>query len=173
MTENWVSNVEGNEKYFCPDAAVRQSGAPTAFLKIGCITAGNDSASVRQGKAYHKPQVLGGTKCLKKAKKGVEDEPVTSRTAENEQACVFFGHGPAFQRSYDHRTATTQGLLATDHVILNHGQVPPRDPGGCVKRACMHALKDVLVGDFQEKYEAWKPGMQKFVHAQGAYFEDY
>ncbi|GFW51489.1 histone-lysine N-methyltransferase SETMAR [Trichonephila clavipes] len=42
-----------------------------------------------------------------------------------------------------------------------------------VKRACMHALKDVLVGDFQGAYESWKRHLQKYVHAQGAYFEEY
>ncbi|GFV74843.1 uncharacterized protein TNCV_1040811 [Trichonephila clavipes] len=30
-----------------------------------------------------------------------------------------------------------------------------------VKRACTHALKDILVGDFQEAYEAWKCHLQK------------
>ncbi|GFX68542.1 histone-lysine N-methyltransferase SETMAR [Trichonephila clavipes] len=44
---------------------------------------------------------------------------------------------------------------------------------GDVKRACKHALKDVSVGDFQGAYEAWKRRLQKCVHAQGAYFEDY
>ncbi|PRD36102.1 UNVERIFIED_CONTAM: Histone-lysine N-methyltransferase SETMAR [Trichonephila clavipes] len=42
-----------------------------------------------------------------------------------------------------------------------------------VKKACTHALKDVSVGDFQGAYEAWKRRLQKCVHAQGAYFEDY
>ncbi|GFX98905.1 histone-lysine N-methyltransferase SETMAR [Trichonephila clavipes] len=42
-----------------------------------------------------------------------------------------------------------------------------------VKRVCTHALKDVSVGDFQGAYEAWKRRLQKCVHAQGAYFEDY
>ncbi|GFX88306.1 histone-lysine N-methyltransferase SETMAR [Trichonephila clavipes] len=42
-----------------------------------------------------------------------------------------------------------------------------------VKRACTHTLKDVLVGDFQGAYEAWKRRLQNCVHAQGAYFEDY
>ncbi|GFY03017.1 mariner Mos1 transposase [Trichonephila clavipes] len=42
-----------------------------------------------------------------------------------------------------------------------------------VKRDCTHALKDVSVGDFQGTYEAWKRHLQKCVHAQGAYFEDY
>ncbi|GFX44509.1 histone-lysine N-methyltransferase SETMAR [Trichonephila clavipes] len=42
-----------------------------------------------------------------------------------------------------------------------------------VKSACTHALKDVSVGDFQGAYEAWKRRLQKGVHAQGAYFEDY
>ncbi|GFY31146.1 uncharacterized protein TNCV_4360531 [Trichonephila clavipes] len=42
-----------------------------------------------------------------------------------------------------------------------------------VKRACTHALKDTSVGDFQGAYEAWKHRLQKCVHAQGAYFEDY
>ncbi|GFV21827.1 histone-lysine N-methyltransferase SETMAR [Trichonephila clavipes] len=42
-----------------------------------------------------------------------------------------------------------------------------------VKRACTHALKDVSVGDFQGAYEAWKRRLQKCVHAQGAYLEDY
>ncbi|GFW86210.1 uncharacterized protein TNCV_4779221 [Trichonephila clavipes] len=41
------------------------------------------------------------------------------------------------------------------------------------KRACKHSLKDVLVGDFQGAYEAWKRRLQKCIHAQGAYFEDY
>ncbi|GFW54759.1 uncharacterized protein TNCV_2653991 [Trichonephila clavipes] len=41
------------------------------------------------------------------------------------------------------------------------------------KRACTHALKDVSVGDIQGAYEAWKRHLQKCVHAQGAYFEDY
>ncbi|GFT34292.1 uncharacterized protein TNCV_2157561 [Trichonephila clavipes] len=42
-----------------------------------------------------------------------------------------------------------------------------------VKRACTHALKDVSVGDLQRAYEGWKRCLQKCVHAQGAYFEDY
>ncbi|GFV64609.1 uncharacterized protein TNCV_3181051 [Trichonephila clavipes] len=42
-----------------------------------------------------------------------------------------------------------------------------------VKRACTHALNDVSVGDFQGAYEAWKRRLQKCVHAQRAYFEDY
>ncbi|GFY00026.1 protein GVQW3 [Trichonephila clavipes] len=42
-----------------------------------------------------------------------------------------------------------------------------------VKTACTHALKDVSVGDFQGVYETWKRHLQKCVHAQGAYFEDY
>ncbi|GFS64948.1 uncharacterized protein TNCV_1584431 [Trichonephila clavipes] len=42
-----------------------------------------------------------------------------------------------------------------------------------VKRARTHALKDALVRDFQGAYEAWKRRLQKCVHAQGAYFEDY
>ncbi|GFS82630.1 histone-lysine N-methyltransferase SETMAR [Trichonephila clavipes] len=42
-----------------------------------------------------------------------------------------------------------------------------------VKKACTHALKDVSVGDFQGVYEAWKRRLQKCVHLQGAYFEDY
>ncbi|PRD35834.1 UNVERIFIED_CONTAM: hypothetical protein NCL1_10396 [Trichonephila clavipes] len=53
-------------------------------------------------------------------------------------------------------------------------------PKGChhgtlddVKRACTHALKDVSVSDFQGAYEAWKRRLQKCVHAQGTYFEDY
>ncbi|GFT93364.1 uncharacterized protein TNCV_337331 [Trichonephila clavipes] len=42
-----------------------------------------------------------------------------------------------------------------------------------VKRACTHAEKDVSVGDFQGACEALKRRLQKCVHAQGAYFEDY
>ncbi|GFT37171.1 HTH_48 domain-containing protein [Trichonephila clavipes] len=42
-----------------------------------------------------------------------------------------------------------------------------------VKRACTHVLKDISVGDFQGAYEARKCRLQKCVHAQGAYFEDY
>ncbi|GFX82944.1 histone-lysine n-methyltransferase setmar-like protein [Trichonephila clavipes] len=42
-----------------------------------------------------------------------------------------------------------------------------------VKRVCTHALMDVSVVDFPGAYEAWKRHLQKCVHAQGAYFEDY
>ncbi|GFX87914.1 HTH_48 domain-containing protein [Trichonephila clavipes] len=42
-----------------------------------------------------------------------------------------------------------------------------------VKRTCNHALKDVSVGDFLGAYEAWKRHLQKCVHAQGAYFDNY
>ncbi|GFX90927.1 uncharacterized protein TNCV_3167581 [Trichonephila clavipes] len=42
-----------------------------------------------------------------------------------------------------------------------------------VKKACTHGLKDVSVGYFQGAYEARKLLLQKCVHAQEAYFEDY
>ncbi|GFX59394.1 histone-lysine N-methyltransferase SETMAR [Trichonephila clavipes] len=42
-----------------------------------------------------------------------------------------------------------------------------------VKSVCTHALEDVSVGDFLGAYEARKRRLQKCVHAQGTYFEDY
>ncbi|GFT56485.1 putative DD34D transposase [Trichonephila clavipes] len=57
--------------------------------------------------------------------------------------------------------------MKTDLKGCHHGTLDD------AKRACTHDLKDVSVGDFQGAYEAWKRHLQKCVHAQGAYFEDY
>ncbi|GFY36370.1 HTH_48 domain-containing protein [Trichonephila clavipes] len=68
-------------------------------------------------------------------------------------------------------------LAPADFFLISKGKtvLKERHHGNldAVKRACTHALKNVSVGDFQGAYEAWKRRLQKCVHAQGAYFEDY
>ncbi|GFW41032.1 uncharacterized protein TNCV_414411 [Trichonephila clavipes] len=114
--------------------------------------------------------------------------PSTSRTAENEQ-CARYLLITALRLSV--RMITEQLLM---NKIDVHKIITPTLPQQTffvffkvktalkgrlhgtlydVKRPYAHVLKDVSVGDFQGAYKAWKRRLQKCVHVQGAYVEDY
>ncbi|GFT96134.1 histone-lysine n-methyltransferase setmar-like protein [Trichonephila clavipes] len=122
-------------------------------LKIGCITAGNDSASVRQGKLITS-SFLDGTKCLKKAKKAWRMSPVHIKNCRKRTTWVtFFGHGPAFQRSYDHRTASNGKIgCAQSHHL-----------GSCDGKICAKLVPKVLTVIQKQNREAVSNNILEYI----------
>ncbi|GFV15232.1 HTH_48 domain-containing protein [Trichonephila clavipes] len=152
-----------------------------------CVRLGKSGAStlemIQQGydrESLTQAQVFRWHEMFKEGRKNVEDEPCAEISANwklhpDNAPChtcfVVTEHLTKKDIVTIPQSPYSPDLAPADSFLFlkgrHHGTLDD------VKRACTHALTDVSVGDFQGAYEAWKRRLQKCVHAQGAYFEDY